>query len=232
MNLKSFFEELNRFNYDKLNPKTNQDIIKIRFCIASEYERFRAFLYKNNIKYTLKERIPFEDPEFTISLDKFSDFTPQLILTIGIPASGKSTYAKKLIGELKFEEINLDDLREQLSGNPHNMSFTKQALEIWHNKLESCLQLRQNVVVSDTNLIKEYRLPLIDKFKKEGFLVKYVIFHTPFGVCVERNRDRLWKVPYSVMLKMSLKMDKLMTQSELTELLKEPDEWEFNNWVV
>lgn len=157
---------------------------------------------------------------------------PEVIITIGIPASGKSTYAKELIGSRFFKEVNLDDLREKLSGSPHNMSFTKEALELWHNKLENYLQSKQNVVVSDTNLDRGYRLALVEKCKKEGYLVKYVIFDTPFGICVVRNRNRLWKVPYSAMLRMSSKMDKLMSQPGLTELLKEPDEWEFNNWVV
>ena len=85
------------------------------------------------------------------------DFMLKVIITSGIPASGKSTWAKTLLKlePLRWKRINRDSLRLMLDDNPGG-NFEK-SMEAFVNKtrmvlLESALRNGFNVVIDDTNI--------------------------------------------------------------------------------
>jgi predicted kinase len=121
------------------------------------------------------------------------------IITVGIPASGKSTFAESQAGALN---INLDDCRAQISGDASNQNVTQQALALRDQLLQQAMEEGQLIIVSDTNLIPEHRSALIQKFKAALYGVTLLVFDTPFEVCVERNRARDRQVPDHAMQRM------------------------------
>lgn len=119
----------------------------------------------------------------------------EAILTVGISACGKSTYA----GLLKHTEINRDDIRfgivmPEAKGDWKKYVFSK-LNEALVNKEEENL-LRQavtdgmDIVVSNTNINTETRRNWIKRCKKAGYTVKLVVFNIPLKEAVERDSFR------------------------------------------
>lgn len=81
---------------------------------------------------------------------------PQLILTRGIPASGKTTWAKAWVEEDPERRIRLnrDDLRQMLHGKRHGLTYAQEQgiTEIQRATARDALARGVSVVVDDTNL--------------------------------------------------------------------------------
>jgi predicted kinase len=77
---------------------------------------------------------------------------PKVVICRGLPASGKTTYAKKLVSKGGWTRINKDDLRAMLHNGTHNGKKEKQVLKARDSMIIQALRAGQNVVVDDTNL--------------------------------------------------------------------------------
>ena len=78
----------------------------------------------------------------------------KIIILKGLPASGKSTYAKQLVKEKAgmYKRINRDDLRHMLDGyhfTKANEKFVKKTRD-W--LISEALKAGKHVIVDDTNL--------------------------------------------------------------------------------
>lgn len=76
----------------------------------------------------------------------------KVILTKGLPASGKSTYAKELLLDGNWTRVNKDDLRALLHGGKWSRENEKQVEAARDALILSALDRGSNVVVDDTNL--------------------------------------------------------------------------------
>ena len=114
-----------------------------------------------------------------------------IIVLIGLPASGKSTYAKNFIADNpSYRRVNKDSIREMIN-------FSK-----WTNKGEALVQkirdaiIHQmitsgyNVVIDDTNLQQIH----IDNFKSIAELynidIKFKYFNVSIEECIKRDSQR------------------------------------------
>lgn len=122
----------------------------------------------------------------------------QAILTIGIPASGKTTWANQFIKENPlFENVNRDDLRAYyLWGHegitPFSWSKWKSRYEepvnrLWKERIEEIANDNLSVVISDTNLNKKYRDRNIDYLTSLGFHTQTKLFPISFEAAVKRD---------------------------------------------
>jgi len=137
-----------------------------------------------------------------------------LVATLGIPASGKSTWAKQFCEDTGFLRVSSDDLRFMLYGVHDLIS------PIEFDLLDVCvcelLKQHKNVVVDATNLKKNHRAKWASVARMEGheFEVKY--FDTPLEKCLLYNEQRFGKsnyVPQESIVKMSENME-IPTESE------------------
>ncbi|MEB3223948.1 MAG: ATP-binding protein [Candidatus Sericytochromatia bacterium] len=122
------------------------------------------------------------------------------LITIGLPAAGKSTYARTLEG---FEELNLDACREAVSGDAGNQDVTREALALRDARLAAAVAAGRPVVVSDTNLVPAHRKDLVERFRAAGYEVRLVLLDTPYDVCLARNAARARVVPPHAMERMA-----------------------------
>lgn len=76
---------------------------------------------------------------------------PKLLVLKGLPASGKSTYAKRMT-EQGYIRINKDDLRESLFGGNYKRKDEKTIIRVRNAIIEDALSHNKSVVVDDTNL--------------------------------------------------------------------------------
>ena len=117
----------------------------------------------------------------------------KLIITRGLPASGKSTWAKQWVLEDPEHRvrINQDDIRLML-GKYWVPSREKLVQEIQFNAIIEALNREFDVVIDNTNLNNK----VLDQFNRliktfEDYEIEYKdFFDTPLSVCVERDKNR------------------------------------------
>ena len=117
----------------------------------------------------------------------------KLIICRGLPASGKSTWAKQWVLEDPEHRvrINQDDIRLML-GKYWVPSREKLVQEIQFDVIVEALSRGFDVVIDNTNLNKKV-LDGFDRLIKtfEDYEIEYKdFFDTPLSVCIERDKNR------------------------------------------
>ena len=117
----------------------------------------------------------------------------KLIICRGLPASGKSTWAKQWVLEDPEHRvrINQDDIRLML-GKYWVPSREKLVQEIQFDAIIEALSKEFDVVIDNTNLNNK----VLDQFNRliktfEDYEIEYKdFFDTPLSVCIERDKNR------------------------------------------
>lgn len=140
----------------------------------------------------------------------------KIILTVGCPGSGKSTWAREFIAKNPgFFNINRDDYRQSIMGHEERdeYKYTKKKESIvtymQHDAAHMilCQDGTKGVIISDTNLNPERRLGWEEYAKEWGHEVVYQVFDVPWTELVKRNAKRGTKaVPIDVLRSMYSRM--------------------------
>lgn len=147
---------------------------------------------------------------------------PTLLALRGLPASGKTTYAKELVKE-GWVRVNKDDLRAMLNSSkwsPENEAFI---VSLRDEIIIRALVNGKNVVVDDTNLDPKH-LVQFQAIAGE-FLAEFEIrfFDTPVKECIRRNALRDNPVPEKVIYSF---YNKYLAPPTVTTVVDEDDERE------
>lgn len=136
----------------------------------------------------------------------------KIILTVGCPGSGKSTWTREFISKNPgFFNINRDDYRQSIMGHEERdeYKYTKKKESIvtymQHDAAHMilCQDGTKGVIISDTNLNPERRLVWEEYAKQWGHEVVYQVFDVPWTELVKRNNRRGSKaVPIDVLRSM------------------------------
>jgi len=126
---------------------------------------------------------------------------PKLLALRGLPASGKTTYAKELVDK-GWVRVNKDDLRAMLNNgkwSPENEGFV---LALRDEIIIRNLVNGRNVVVDDTNLDPKHLIQF--EAIAQEFLADFEIrfFDVPVRECIRRNALRPNPVPEKVIYQM------------------------------
>ena len=127
----------------------------------------------------------------------------KVLLLRGLPASGKSTYAKELVSkDHNWVRVNKDDLRAMMNGGVFSGKLEKQIVRIERKLAEDALKIGKSVVIDDTNFNPDHEeyFRRLAKMYMEEFEVKF--FDTPLEVCIERDNKRPNGVGEAVIRKM------------------------------
>lgn len=120
----------------------------------------------------------------------------------GLPASGKTTYAKEKINENphQYTRVNKDDLRAMMHNSHHSAKNNeKQVLRVESYIIEDALVNNKSVIVDSTNLSQSHinRIKaIVAKYPNVSCKVKY--FDVSLEECIERNKNRKESVPEDV----------------------------------
>lgn len=131
-------------------------------------------------------------------------------VTSGLPASGKTTWAKaKIISNPgMYKRINKDDLRAMLDNGKYSRSNEDFILSTRNILIENALIEGKHVIVDDTNLSPKHInviKDLVKKFnKKHDDTVQVVekVFNVDLEICVQRDSERANPVGRVVITKM------------------------------
>ena len=108
----------------------------------------------------------------------------------GLPASGKSTYAKELVAQ-GYKRVNKDDLRGMIDDSKFNKTNEEYVKNIETELVRDFIRNGLNVVVDDTNFAYEEHWENVASSTENSnveFEVKF--FDTPVHECIERDAKR------------------------------------------
>lgn len=125
----------------------------------------------------------------------------KLLMLKGLPASGKSTYARKLVDD-GWIRVNKDDLRAMLHNSKWSKGNEQQVLQLRDSIIENSLIAKKSVVVDDTNLAPKHSARLKELAKKHSATFETKFFDTPVEECIKRDLGRLSSVGERVIRQM------------------------------
>ena len=118
---------------------------------------------------------------------------PKLIMTKGLPASGKSTWAKAQVdkGNGRVKRINKDELRDMVDAGQWSKKNEEEILEVRDHLIHVFLQDGYDVIVDDTNLHPKHEVALREIADAEGatFLIQDFT-SVPLQTCIDRDSAR------------------------------------------
>ena len=123
----------------------------------------------------------------------------KILMLKGLPASGKTTFAKELIStDSTFIRINKDDIRSMIYGKPHSSRSESLVLAIRDHIIHEAFSRGQNVIIDDTNFNERHKRTMLGIAKCYDAEVEEVFIDTPWEVCVKRDEEREYSVGYKV----------------------------------
>jgi predicted kinase len=128
----------------------------------------------------------------------------KLILLIGLPGSGKSTVASKIVAAYpQCHWISTDAIRAQLFGSEE---IQGEWLLVWRQvrwQFQQAVQRSPIAIYDATNAVRRYRKEAIALARETGFApIIGLWLDTPLSLCLERNQKRDRIVPEEVIFQM------------------------------
>jgi predicted kinase len=116
----------------------------------------------------------------------------QVILTVGLPASGKSTWSKEIIDKNpnSYKRINKDLLRDMLDNNHFSKDSEKFILDVRDALILMALEKGKHVIIDDTNFSSKHENRIRELIKDKAELIIKDFTHVPIEVCIERDLKR------------------------------------------
>lgn len=145
--------------------------------------------YINNTLY-LKDLLEFSKADNEGRLTELSDkekIMSYLIITLGIPGSGKSTWRNKFVSlHPEYKVICPDDLRREITGDVSNISQDAKVWEKAYSLLNYFLLKGHNVIFDSTAVSSATRTQLEKVGKEYNAVILYKIFDIDCEVAKSR----------------------------------------------
>jgi len=113
-----------------------------------------------------------------------------LYITVGLPGSGKSTYAKNFIKDKDVEYLSSDSLRAIYGKDETDQSVTSIVFGHIKKTVDEFLKDGKNVLVDATSVNRKERSDYINTAKKYGAKVVAIVFKMDRQGLIERNKKR------------------------------------------
>jgi predicted kinase len=129
---------------------------------------------------------------------------PKIVLLVGLPGSGKSTWAEGKPGVLSSDAV-----RELLADDPNNQYIHALVFRVLRDLLKHRVELKRPVTYVDaTNLTPYEREPYVKLAHQLNCKIEAVFFDVPLEECLRRNRGRARMVPDEIIRKMAARLVK------------------------
>ena len=146
----------------------------------------------------------------------------KVIILKGLPASGKSTWAKEyMTSHLNTKRINKDLLRLMLDWNVWNHQNEKEVLKVRDTLLTNFLNSGYDVIIDDTNLAKKHETRIRQLVKKTAEVEVVSFLDVPIEECIQRDRERENSVGEKVIRNMYEQFVAPLTKEQRGKLWKE-----------
>ena len=113
-----------------------------------------------------------------------------LYIAVGLPGSGKSTYAKNFIKGKDIEYLSSDELRAVYGKGEDDQTVTPIVFGHIKRKVDEFLKDGKNVLVDATSVNRKERSDYINTAKKYGAKVVALVFKMDRAGLIDRNKKR------------------------------------------
>jgi predicted kinase len=128
---------------------------------------------------------------------------PTIIVLVGLPASGKSTWLERR----GLRALSSDEMRRTLADDATDQTIHRQVFAALRYLLRARLRIgRKTTYVDATHLTPRERRPYIEIARRSGCRVEALYFATPIAECRRRNRRRKRFVPPAVIERMAARL--------------------------
>ena len=116
---------------------------------------------------------------------------PRLILLVGIPGSGKTTFAQNYTSNYHEEVIHIssDAIRAELYGDESIQGNPTEVFSLMQKRAVEALNNGQNVLYDATNITRKDRASIISICPKFARIECYIIW-APIEECIKRDASR------------------------------------------
>jgi predicted kinase len=146
--------------------------------------------------------------------------TPKILILVGCPCSGKSTFAEYY---LKFNDavrFNRDEMRMMLQFTEHldgdGEGFLTRLME---RMIETALLKGKNVLLDNTHTRKEYIMQIVTKFNHMAD-IEFKVLDVPLEELLRRNAERPRKVPVKIIKEMYQSLQQLKKTFDFQTLMR------------
>lgn len=116
----------------------------------------------------------------------------KVILTKGLPASGKSTWAKELSDSMpnSYKRVNKDDLRSMIDNGKYSHDAEKFILQIRDAVILMAIEQGKHVIVDDTNLAPKHISHITELVKGKAEIEIKDFTSVDIDTCIKRDLKR------------------------------------------
>lgn len=122
----------------------------------------------------------------------------KLYMLMGLPSSGKSTYAKTLDGII----FSSDALRAEMWGNETIQGDNNKLFTELHRRIKDCLKGGQNAIYDACNINYKKRMAFLKELTHIDCEKICIFIAVPYEKCIKRNKERDRVVPEYVIERM------------------------------
>jgi len=127
---------------------------------------------------------------------------PVMYMLVGLPGSGKSTYAKIIAKKSNSVIYSSDAIREELYGSEEIQGDSQTVFQMLHSCIKDELRNNVNVIYDACNISYKRRMGFLQELKKIPCYKVCIFIAAPYCECIKNNENRERCVPVSVIDRM------------------------------
>ena len=159
----------------------------------------------------------------------------KVCMLIGLPGSGKSTWAKDVLEGTNYLYVNLssglssdfkifssDEYREKLCGDVNCQDNNQKVFDTLYDDLIEHVKNGGSAIYDATNINRKSRKTLLHRLQDlhiDNLVIQGVVFVTPIEKCIERNNARNRKVPEEVIHSMACRFELPLTNEGFDDIV-------------
>ena len=156
-------------------------------------------------------------------------YKPKLIMLVGIPGSGKTTYAKEY-AQIHDETIHIssDSIRAELYGDESIQGDPATVFSLMQKRTVEAINSGKNVLYDATNMTRKDRAGIIAACPRHAQIEAHIIW-APIEICIERDANRERTVGKAVIDKMLKRFQAPYYDENIDEIIVvRYDAWDYD----